>query len=165
MSKHTCEGFPAPGLPEEPIEISETATLAELRKLPIEAVIKALNPIPATTIVRRYGAFGNLFFRPMDFPSVGSIVDGHTHNFDHVTWISAGSVKVRAREVNPSTGEGIGPMVDRVYVAPAVICIKKNWAHQFTALAAGTRADCIYALRDYDGNVSDTYDGNLENYS
>lgn len=56
-------------------------------------------PEPSAVIIRRYGPFGNLFFRPMEFPSKGSIVQGHAHKFDHVTFISRGSVRVRARQI------------------------------------------------------------------
>ncbi len=122
-------------------------------------------PEPSSTITRRYGPFGNIFFRPMEFPVKGSKTSGHTHKFDHVTWVSSGSVRVRAREVDPATNDAIGPVVDRIYIAPAVVCIKKNWMHEFEALEDGTRADCIFALRDWKGEVAEEFDGSLENYT
>ncbi len=121
-------------------------------------------PEPSVT-VRRYGPFGNIFVRPMIFDSKGSKTSGHAHKFDHVTSISRGSVRVRAREINPQTNETFGPTVDRVYVAPAFVLIKKNWAHEIEALEDGTRADCIFALRDHSGEVTEEFDGSLENYS
>ncbi len=123
-------------------------------------------PIPEPSVtVRRYGPFGNLFFRPMIFKTKGSMTSGHAHKFDHVTYVTAGSVRVKAREVNTQTNETFGPVVDRIYVSPACVLIKKNWAHEIEALEENTRADCIFALRDHTGEVTDQYDGSLENYS
>jgi len=138
--------------------IAETTTLAELRALPLAEVIAALVPAPAPALSRRYGPFGNLWFRPMDFPAVGSVVPGHSHNYDHVTFLSRGSVSVRFTMPDGQRGE-------RVYNAPAVILIRKEVIHEFTALAPDTRADCIYALRDLaSGEVVDHWDGGLEAY-
>ena len=110
-------------------------------------------------------AGGNVFIRPNRLEKAGHKTSGHTHNFDHVTFLSRGSVRVRARQVGVTTNEAFGDVVDRVYVAPAAICIKKNWMHEFTALEDNTRADCIFALRDHTGEVAEEFDGSLENYS
>lgn len=144
--------------------IDPKTTLEELRKLPLSEVLKELTISPAATVVRRYGPFGNLFLRPMDFPEVGSVVSGHTHKFDHVTWLSRGSVVCRAQECDPVTKEPIGPAVERAYQAPAAILIARNFKHEFVALEPGTRADCIFALRDFDGKPSDHWNGDLSAY-
>jgi len=129
------------------LAINENTTLAELRR----------RAEPATT--RRYGPFGNLWFRPMDFAQVGSVIKGHKHHYDHVTFLSRGAVLVAYELPTGERGE-------RVYSAPAAILIRKNVIHEITALEPGTRADCIYALRDLGtGEVVDYWDGGLEAYS
>lgn len=114
-----------------------------------------IEAIPA--IVSRYGPFGNVFFRPMEFERAGSFVQGHVHNYDHVTWISSGVVFVKAYEID-SNDQRLGPSFMQVFKAPAVICIKKRWMHEFTALEDNTLATCIFALRDRNGEVTDVWD-------
>lgn len=161
-----CEGLEAPGFPDELVAIHEGMTLAELRQLPIESVIAALAPSPARVIVRRYGAFGPFFFRPMEFPKAGSKVDGHAHKWDHVTWLTSGKLLMKARQLNGVTNTGFGPTIRRTFKAPCAICIKADWMHEFTALTDNVRADCIFALRDaVTGELTDEYQGNLEDYA
>jgi len=127
--------------------IDDSTTLAELR-----ARAEA-----ATS--RRYGPFGNVWIRPIDFKGAGSVLQGHKHNYDHITWLSRGSVLVRYEMPNGDKGE-------RVYEAPYPILIRKDVIHEITALEDNTLADCIYALRDMQsGEVIGHWDGGLEAYS
>lgn len=112
---------------------------------------------------RVYGPFGNVYIRPMELAKAGDIVQGHTHNFDHVTHIFKGSVHLKAFEVD-ANDQPIGDVVERDYKANSYVNIKKNWKHEFTALEDGTMADCIYALRDFDGEVTDQWNGDLTPY-
>ena len=107
----------------------------------------SLNAEPATS--RRYGPFGNVFLRPMYFAGAGSVIQGHTHNYDHMTLIARGSVLAEF--------EWEGQKIERVYAAdPHVveICVKKNVRHKFTALTDDVVATCVYALRDDPGAYS-----------
>lgn len=139
--------------------IDDKTTLAELRALPSAEVIGALWPEAKAATSRRYGPFGNIWIRPIDFQGAGSILKGHKHNYDHVTWLSRGAVMVRY-----TTAEG--DRAERIYIAPAAILIKRGIEHEITALEDGTQADCIYALRDLQsGEVIDHWDGGMEAYS
>jgi len=118
------------------------------------------------------GPMGNVYFRPMVFPKKGDQVAGHAHNFDHVTFLWRGSVRLRAWHTDTMTRDEKGDlhpptedkMIIRQYAAPARILIKKDWAHEFTALANQTMADCIYALRDFDGQPTDNWNGDETPY-
>lgn len=136
----------------------ETTTLAELRALPVADVIAALFPSAEAATSRRYGPYGNLWIRPINFPQAGSVLKGHKHNYDHVTWLSRGSVVVRYQSQDGETGQ-------RIFRAPYPILIKKDVVHEITALEPDTIADCIYALRDLaTGEVVDHWDGGMEAY-
>ncbi len=146
--------------------IEETTTLAELRALPIGDVVTALAPEMTPASTHREGPFGNVFFREMKFEKIGSIHAGHCHHYDHVTFISSGAVNVDASEVDMETQKKkTGRTINRQFQAPAMILIKKNWAHTITALADNTVAHCIYAIRDFDGDVSQEWNGDMEPYT
>ncbi len=105
------------------------------------------------------GPMGNVYFRPMRFGKKGDKVAGHTHNFDHVTFLWNGSVRLRAWHVDSPK-----EIVDRNYSAPARVLIKKDWVHEFTALSDDAAADCVYAVRDFDDQVTDTWNGDSVPY-
>jgi quercetin dioxygenase-like cupin family protein len=87
------------------------------------------------------GCVANLFSRQMHFKNVGDMEMGHTHPFDHLTLLAAGSLKV--------TVEG----KETVFKAPHMIYIHKDKIHELVALEANTVAYCIHALRN--GNEVD----------
>ena len=70
---------------------------------------------------------------------------GHTHPFDHLTLLAAGSLKV--------TVDG----QETIFKAPHMIYIHKDKIHELVALEDNTVAYCIHALRDGDG-VGDILD-------
>jgi quercetin dioxygenase-like cupin family protein len=78
----------------------------------------------------------NLFSRMMHFKKVGDIEIGHTHQFDHLTLLAKGSLKV------------IVDGAESVFKAPHMIYIHKDKVHELTALEDDTVAFCIHALRD-----------------
>ena len=65
---------------------------------------------------------------------------GHTHQFDHLTLLATGKLKV--------TVEGVASE----FTAPHMIYIHKDKVHELEALADETVAYCIHALRDKDSN-------------
>lgn len=82
------------------------------------------------------GCVANLFSRMMWFAKTGDIEIGHTHQFDHLTLLAKGKLKV--------TVEG----VSSEFTAPHMIYIHKDKVHELEALTDETVAYCIHALRD-----------------
>jgi quercetin dioxygenase-like cupin family protein len=86
------------------------------------------------------GCVANLFSRMMRFEKAGDIEMGHTHQFDHLTLLAKGKLKV--------TVEG----VSSEFTAPHMIYIHKDKRHELQALTDETVAYCIHALRDKENN-------------
>lgn len=84
------------------------------------------------------GLVSNMFVRQMHFKNSGDCEQGHEHNFDHLTLLASGKLRV---EVGDSTTE---------YTAPCMVYIKKDVTHKLTALHENTVAYCIHGLRDKD---------------
>lgn len=84
------------------------------------------------------GCVANLWSRMMHFKQVGDIEHGHTHQFDHLTLLARGKLKV--------TVEGVATE----FTAPHMIYIHKDKNHELIALEADTVAYCIHALRTTD---------------
>jgi quercetin dioxygenase-like cupin family protein len=76
----------------------------------------------------------------MHFAKAGDIEMGHTHQFDHLTLLAKGKLKV--------TVEGTASE----FTAPHMIYIHKDKRHELQALTDDTVAYCIHALRDKDNN-------------
>lgn len=87
--------------------------------------------IPKTTLA----CVSNLWVRMMTFEKAGDCNEGHSHNYDHITLLSKGSVEVDV--------EG----TKTIFSAPHMIFIAKGKRHYLTALEDGTIASCIHALR------------------
>lgn len=166
----TCGGvmgsLDIPVVPRQSPQVTDATTLAELKKLPMGEVMRLLVGPVVRTSVREYGPKGNIFFRAMMFPQVGDSIQGHAHHYDHVTYLRRGALNVVAWKVDPKTGEPTDEkVIDRSYAAPCAILIKREWAHQLTALMPETEADCVFALRDSaTGEVADDWDGSLDPY-
>lgn len=86
------------------------------------------------------GCVANLFSRMMRFEKMGDIELGHKHQFDHLTLLAKGKLKV--------TVEG----VVSEFIAPHMIYIHKDKVHELEALTDDTVAYCIHALRDKESN-------------
>lgn len=93
----------------------------------------------------KIGCVANLYSRMMNFEKAGDIEIGHKHQFDHLTLLASGTLKV--------TVEGISTE----FKAPHMIYIHKDKIHELVALEDNTVAYCIHALRDGDG-VGDIID-------
>lgn len=90
------------------------------------------------------GCVANLFSRQMHFEKAGDIEVGHTHQFDHLTLLAKGKLKVT---VEGKVSE---------FTAPQMIYIHKDKVHELEALTDGTVAYCIHALHDKDtGDILD----------
>ncbi len=86
------------------------------------------------------GCIANLYSRMMYFIKAGDIELGHTHQFDHLTLLAKGKLKV--------TVEG---QVSE-FTAPHMIYIRADKVHELEALTDETVAYCIHALRDKNNN-------------
>lgn len=84
------------------------------------------------------GLVSNMFVRQMHFKKSGDCEQGHEHNFDHLTLLASGKLRV---EVGDSVTE---------YTAPCMVYIKKDVTHKLTSLDGNTVAYCIHGLRDKD---------------
>ena len=87
----------------------------------------------------------NLFAKQMHFAKAGDREDGHKHEFDHLTLLASGSIRL--------TVEG----KSTEFKAPHMIYIRADKNHELVALEDNTVAYCIHALRDGDG-VGDIID-------
>ena len=95
---------------------------------------------PAITI----GCVNNLYSRMMHFINKGDVELGHCHNFNHLTLLASGKLKVKIEDKITE------------YNAPYMIFIHKDVKHELTALEDNTIAYCIHALRDMEtGNILD----------
>lgn len=86
------------------------------------------------------GCVANLYSRMMHFVRVGDTEPGHSHQFDHLTLLAKGRLKV--------TVDGVASE----FTAPHMIYIQKDKIHELVALEDGTVAYCIHALRDKNNN-------------
>lgn len=83
----------------------------------------------------KIGCVSNLFSRQMHFLKAGDMEIGHTHQFDHLTLLATGKLKVT---VDGNTSE---------FIAPHMIYIHKDKIHELVALEDNTIAYCIHPLR------------------
>lgn len=115
--------------------------------------------------------FGGIFVRESGhILETGFVMDGHTHNFDHITYFPMGMWEVhRIRKVvdaqgNPKLdekGEEIWHEIDSgIIKAGAWLPIAKNDKHWFKLLEGPGMYHCIYAHRNPDsGEVVNEYNG------
>jgi quercetin dioxygenase-like cupin family protein len=80
----------------------------------------------------------NLWVRQMHFKNIGDANEKHVHNYDHITLLAYGSVRVHID----------GHQTD--FKAPQMIYVQKGKSHHIEALEPNTVACCIHALRDKD---------------
>lgn len=97
---------------------------------------------------------GNIFLREMRLDRAGDVVEGHTHNFDHTTYVVRGAIQI----------ETLGESATRSRVIKASdgfnwVLIKADVNHKITALEDNTLAHCIYSHRNPQGEVVQAYDG------
>ena len=80
----------------------------------------------------------NLWTRQMYFAKAGDANEGHVHNYDHITLLAYGSVKVHVE----------GNVTE--FKAPHMIYVQKGKSHFIEAMEDGTVAYCVHALRNID---------------
>ena len=111
--------------------------------------------VPGLSDINQMGYFGNIWVRSHHYKKAGDTNGGgHRHNFDHVTLLAKGSIRVEV--------DGFEP---KEFTAPTFIIIKKEHRHMITALEDDVVYYCVFALRDVDGDVTDIYSGDNSPYS
>lgn len=100
---------------------------------------------------------GNIQIRPNYLQKKGDVVDGHAHNFDHVTVVFEGSIHVRA--TLPS-----GDIIERNFVKGSEFLVKAEVEHEITALEDNTLFKCYYAHRTPQGDIVQEYNGWTDAY-
>lgn len=83
------------------------------------------------------GYFGGIWVRKLFFPMEDTQSNSHAHDFDHVTLLATGSLKVVA--------DG---KATKVFTAPRFIVIRKGIDHQLFAEEPNTLAFCVHAFRN-----------------
>lgn len=91
----------------------------------------------------KIGCVANLYSRMMHFKKAGDTELGHTHQFDHLTLLAKGRLKVTVE----------GNVTE--FTAPQMIYIRADKVHELVALTDDTVAYCIHALRTNEGDIID----------
>lgn len=92
-------------------------------------------------IDQKIASVSNIFVKMMYFHSAGDIMEGHSHNFNHLTLLAKGKLNV--------TVDG----VTTEFSAPNMIYILKDKEHTLEATSDATVAYCIHALRDLNDEI------------
>lgn len=104
---------------------------------------------------------GNILIRQEPPLEKGQKVEGHTHNFDHVTYINKGKAKIS--RVSPD-----GEYAERVISADDeynYVLILKHHIHTIEAIEDNTMYHCVYSHRDPNtGEVVMEYNGWTDAY-
>lgn len=95
---------------------------------------------------------GNIFIRPNYLDNIGDKVDGHTHNFDHTTYVVKGKVHVKATLPN-------GAVREKDFEAGEWFLVRADTTHEIVALTPDTLFHCIYAHRDPQGRITQVNTG------
>ena len=104
---------------------------------------------------------GNIFIREMRFDKAGDCISGHTHNFDHTTYVAKGEVLIEAVD---EAGDVLRSRLIKASDGFNFVLIKASIRHRLTAKTDDCIAHCIYAHRNPQGDVVQAYDGWAQGY-
>lgn len=99
---------------------------------------------------------GNIFVREMKFEKALESVEGHTHNFDHTTYVVRGGLRIEQLGEN---GEVLRAVEKHATQGHNWVLIKANIKHRITALEDNSLGHCIYSHRTPQGEIVQEYDG------
>jgi hypothetical protein len=107
-------------------------------------------------------ASGNIFLRRVQLAKAGDVLHGHTHNFDHTTFVVRGAVRV----VATCEGGCMKPKVQDFGEGQEFrhFLVQKHWTHEITALTDDVEFYCIYSHRTPQGDVVQDATGWREAY-
>lgn len=116
-----------------------------VRLAPADLAAREARQVEAMT-TEELGFFGNIWVRAHRFAQVGEVMPGHTHRFDHVSFLTRGRVRVEVGEHATD------------YTAPAWIVVRKEHVHRLICLEAPADWWCVFAVREPDGSIAETFD-------
>jgi len=119
----------------------------------------------STSVILPEGPYGILYLRQMTVDQVGAAMEGHQHHYDHVTFINRGKVVMTTWKADANGERHPGTLKEEIFQAPAQILIRKENFHKFTALTDDVILQCVYAIRDKDGNFAESWDGSRKAYT
>ena len=90
----------------------------------------------------------NVYLKEMKFED-GATYCGHHHDYDHITLVASGKVRVKFGAV-PQAGI---PEETREYTAVSTFVTRSFREHEITSLEPNTVVCCVHALRDVNGEV------------
>lgn len=99
----------------------------------------------------------NVFIRAMPFRLTGDVVDGHAHNFPHVTYCVRGAILLE--RLADDSDEVVGAITLRASNGMNWALIPAGVRHRITALEDDSLGHCIYAHRTPQGAVVQEYTG------
>ncbi len=103
--------------------------------------------------------YGNIWTREIKM-NKDDIKAGHKHEFDHLHFLSQGSIHIRIFDnINRNN-----IIFEKNYTAPEWIKVPKEHFHDIVALEDNTLGYCIQALANPEGNVSKTDYANDEDW-
>lgn len=123
---------------------------------------------------------GPLFIRIGSPMKAGEVVRGHAHNFDHVTTIVTGALRIEVLDgpdVEEQHDDETGAVIVEAKLANTLQawdvaakhrihmrCIAKGTWHRLTALEDGTRYECWYPNIGEAGEIVEVYEGRDDAY-
>jgi len=102
-------------------------------------------------------ASGNIFLRRVRLAKAGDVLPGHTHNFDHTTFVSLGRIHVLV-------DCPCGKQKEQEFGPGEHFLVKADHRHTITALTDDVQFHCIYAHRNPQGEVVQEFTGWMEAY-
>lgn len=103
---------------------------------------------------------GPIALRKFTLEKVCEASVGHQHNYDHVTFVQRGRIKVIYR-LTPDGPE----QESREFGVGEMVLIKAQVSHTIKALEPGTQYACVFTHRDFDsGEAVQVYNGNAQAY-
>lgn len=79
--------------------------------------------------------FAGVFCKLWHIPAAQTMLQQHTHDYDHLTILTAGRIRVF-----------YGGVSDAVHEAPALIKVTANTPHSFLSLTDGVTLACVHAV-------------------
>lgn len=104
---------------------------------------------------------GNIFIREMSFLQKGEEIGGHAHNFDHTTYVVRGALLIESFNEDGSVKKSV---VKKASDGHNWVLIKAGVQHRLTALEENSMGHCIYAHRNSQAEIVQSYDGWMEGY-
>ena len=96
--------------------------------------------------------YGNIWTREIEFKKAGEVKNGHKHEFDHLHFVSHGSVQITVFDEFKRDKV----IFQKDYTAPAWIKVPKEHFHDIIALEDNSRGYCIQSLLTDNANVIET---------